>query len=242
MAVRLLEEIDQLGPRMVVVSGDLTQRARRQSVRRRPRLPRPAAPAAAGDPRQPRHPALRRARRALRPMERYRAMIEPDLNPFHLEDDLAVLGLNTTRPQRWTEGSISSAQAELIRTSFERAAPVARRVLVTHHPFVPPPHLPDATVVHGRAAALQAIARGGRRAAAGRATCTSATPRRSSVAPHVPLGAGRDRHVAPPARAAQWLQRDPARRRAIDVEPQAWTAELAVSRLAPGGGGVRRRA
>ena len=37
----------------------------------------------------------------------------------------------------------------------------ARRVLVTHHPFLPPPSLPQAIVVHGREAALAAIREAG---------------------------------------------------------------------------------
>jgi 3',5'-cyclic AMP phosphodiesterase CpdA len=156
-AVRLLEEIDELAPRMVVVSGDLTQRARvAQFAAARGYLDRLRRPLLV-IPGNHDIPLYDVARRALRPMERYREMIEPDLNPFHLEDDLAVLGLNTTRPKRWKEGSISPAQVELIRASFARAAPTSRRVLVTHHPFIPPPALPDAIVVHGRTAALQAV-------------------------------------------------------------------------------------
>jgi 3',5'-cyclic AMP phosphodiesterase CpdA len=96
-------------------------------------------------------------RRALSPMGRYRSMVTDELNPFYLDDDLAVLGLNTTRPARWKEGGISPAQVQLIRSSFAGAPATARRVLVTHHPFLPPPSLPRAIVVHGREAALAAI-------------------------------------------------------------------------------------
>jgi 3',5'-cyclic AMP phosphodiesterase CpdA len=90
-------------------------------------------------------------------MGRYRSMVTDELNPFYLDDDLAVLGLNTTRPARWKEGGISPAQVQLIRSSFAGAPATARRVLVTHHPFLPPPSLPRAIVVHGREAALAAI-------------------------------------------------------------------------------------
>jgi 3',5'-cyclic AMP phosphodiesterase CpdA len=72
-----------------------------------------------------------------------------------------VLGLNTTRPRRWKEGSISTAQIELLERRFAAAPSGARRVLVTHHPFVPPAEQPRAIVVHNRTAALRAIRRAG---------------------------------------------------------------------------------
>jgi 3',5'-cyclic AMP phosphodiesterase CpdA len=90
-------------------------------------------------------------------MGRYRSMITDDLDPFHLEDDLAVLGLNTTRPERWKEGSISARQVDLIGRVFARARPEAHRVVVTHHPFIPPPQFPTMIVVHGQQDALPAI-------------------------------------------------------------------------------------
>src|SRR4029078_2649971 len=141
-----------------------------------PRLPRPAGPAA-GRARQPRHPALRRhpagvvadgalpgdgdRRAETNRRGRSCGMVTGEPNPFVVDDELAVLGLNTTRPARWKEGSISPAQVELIRSSFGGAPATARRVLVTHPPFLPPPSLPRAIVVHGREAALAAIREAG---------------------------------------------------------------------------------
>ncbi len=95
-------------------------------------------------------------RRALSPMGRYRSMLTDELNPFHVDNDLAVLGLNTTRPARWKEGGISPAQVQLIRIQLRRRrCRVPWRVLVTHHPFLPPPSLPKAIAVHCREAALR---------------------------------------------------------------------------------------
>jgi 3',5'-cyclic AMP phosphodiesterase CpdA len=160
IAARLAEELHELAPRLVVISGDLTQRARRSQYAAARRyldlLPHPQL-VIPGNHDIPLYDVLRRA---VAPMGRYRAAISSDLCPFHLDDDLAVLGLNTTRPARWTEGSISPRQVALIRERFAQA-PVRHRVLVTHHPFIPPPGLPRATVVHGQAAALPVIREAG---------------------------------------------------------------------------------
>src|SRR6478736_8195957 len=134
MAAQLLDDIAELRPRLTVVSGDLTQRARRRQF---------AAARACLDRLGPllvvpgNHdiPLYDVTRRALSPMGRYRRMITDDLNPFVVDGDLAALGLNTTRPARWKEGGISPDQVQLIRTSFAGAPPAARRALVTHHPF-----------------------------------------------------------------------------------------------------------
>jgi 3',5'-cyclic AMP phosphodiesterase CpdA len=157
MADRLAEELHALAPRLVIVSGDLTQRARRaqfQAARAYlDRLPQPLIVV----PGNHDIPLYDVGRRAVSPMGRYRDMISADLDPFHLEPDLAVLALNTTRPYRWKEGSISTRQVELIGEVFARAENGARRVLVTHHPFIPPPTSPKELVVHGQRAALPVI-------------------------------------------------------------------------------------
>jgi 3',5'-cyclic AMP phosphodiesterase CpdA len=157
MVKRLLAELAALRPRLIVVSGDLTQRARRrQFAAARAFLDGLPAPHLVV-PGNHDIPLYDLGRRIASPMGRYREMITRDLDPVHLEDDLAVLGLNTTRPQRWKEGSISARQVDLIGEVFRRASPGARRVLVTHHPFVAPPSRPRELVVHGQARALPAI-------------------------------------------------------------------------------------
>ena len=157
MVERLLAELASLQPRLIVVSGDLTQRARRrQFAAARAFLDRLPAPHLVL-PGNHDIPLYDVGRRIASPMGRYRAMITRELDPVHLEDDLAVLGLNTTRPQRWKEGSISARQVHLIDEVYRRASPSARRVLVTHHPFVAPPSRPDELVVHGQGRALPAI-------------------------------------------------------------------------------------
>jgi 3',5'-cyclic AMP phosphodiesterase CpdA len=92
-------------------------------------------------------------RRFLAPLNRYRKFIHPEVNPWFEDDKVAVLGLNTARSLTWTSGRISRCQIELIRTRFAKAGSSRFRIIVTHHPFIPPPGEPhDGIDLVGRAA------------------------------------------------------------------------------------------
>jgi 3',5'-cyclic AMP phosphodiesterase CpdA len=135
----LLEDLAALPPDLVVVSGDLTQRARRaQFAAARRFLDRLPAPYVVV-PGNHDIPLYDLVSRVLRPLARYRRMISDDVSPTFLDDELAVLGLTTARPSAWKEGRISREQVEAIR--WLGSVDGGRlRVLVTHHPFIPPPH------------------------------------------------------------------------------------------------------
>jgi 3',5'-cyclic AMP phosphodiesterase CpdA len=134
----LLEDLAALRPELVVISGDLTQRARQaQFAAARRFLDRLPAPYLVV-PGNHDIPLFDVVRRAFRPLHRYRATISDDLSPSHLDDELAVLGLTTARAAAWKEGRISRAQVEAIRW-LGSVGGGRLRVLVTHHPFIPPP-------------------------------------------------------------------------------------------------------
>jgi 3',5'-cyclic AMP phosphodiesterase CpdA len=154
---RLLVELGELQPRLTVISGDLTQRARRAQFAAARRfvdvLPAPVLVV----PGNHDIPLWDVTRRIFSPLGRYLSYITPDLCPFHRDGELAVLGLNTTRPARWKEGEISPAQADLIRARLGGLEDGLVKVVVTHHPFIPPPDQPRLAVVGGRATALAAL-------------------------------------------------------------------------------------
>jgi 3',5'-cyclic AMP phosphodiesterase CpdA len=153
-AEALLEDLRQTAPSLVVVSGDLTQRARRDQFRRaRAFLARIAAPCliVPGNHDIPLYDVLRRVRA---PFGRYRRYIASDLAPLWVDDELAVLGVNTARPEVWKSGKIAPAQIEQIRDRLGPLPASLFRVVVTHHPFIPPPTRPrEAVVASGRAPA-----------------------------------------------------------------------------------------
>ncbi|MFC3711922.1 metallophosphoesterase family protein [Sphingoaurantiacus capsulatus] len=153
----LLSALTTLSPDVVVISGDFTQRARRRQFAaardflaglRAAGLPVVAVP---GNHDIPLYDVLRRF---LRPLARFRRYIEPAEYPFVADEEIAVLGINTARSLTIADGRVSHDQMACIEQIFARAAPGARRMLVTHHPLVSLPGGPE-----GRA--LRAAGRSG---------------------------------------------------------------------------------
>lgn len=144
-------------PDLVVVSGDFTQRARRAQFRAAgaflERL-RDAGLLTLSVPGNHDVPLYDVLRRFLDPLSCYRRWIDEDLCPFHHDEEVAVLGINTARSLTIKDGRVSPEQMERIRRCFAAAAPAASKVLVTHHPLVALPWGEDGEVLEaaGRAA------------------------------------------------------------------------------------------
>jgi 3',5'-cyclic AMP phosphodiesterase CpdA len=152
----VLADLAASRPHLVVVSGDLTQRARRREFRAAraflDRLPAPALVV----PGNHDIPLFDLARRFFRPLDRYRRIVADDLSPLFHDEDLAVLGLNTARSNVWKSGRLSRDQIEGMRAHFAPLPPRVFKVLVTHHPFLPPPGAKAGRVVGRGLQALQA--------------------------------------------------------------------------------------
>jgi 3',5'-cyclic AMP phosphodiesterase CpdA len=154
VVVGLLADLRALDPDIVVVSGDLTQRARRRQFEAARAFLDGLPGHVVVVPGNHDIPLFDLARRLLDPLGRYRRHISDDLCPFYVNDEIAMLGLTTARRTTWKEGRISAAQTEVIRKRLCGASGSAFKALVTHHPFTPPPTLPRAAVVGGGAEAL----------------------------------------------------------------------------------------
>src|SRR2546421_621876 len=93
----LLADLLAARPHLLVVSGDLTQRARTdQFAAARAFLDRVPFPQLIV-PGNHDIPLYDVGRRFLRPLHRYRRLITPELSPTFYDDELAVLGVNTAR-------------------------------------------------------------------------------------------------------------------------------------------------
>jgi 3',5'-cyclic AMP phosphodiesterase CpdA len=131
----LRESLIDLDPDLVIVSGDLTQRARRRQfaearefMRSIP-LPQLAVP---GNHDVPLYNVIARS---LRPLRRYREYIGDDLAPFFSDREIAVQGINTARSATFKNGRINAAQVHLACSRFDKAGHDVVRIIVTHHPF-----------------------------------------------------------------------------------------------------------
>lgn len=123
---------------LVLVSGDLTQRARRaQFIAARRFLDGLGIPwlAVPGNHDVPLYDVLRRA---VDPYGRYRRHIATDLFPEHFDDEVAVLGLNTVLPRVWKGGLVRTAAFARLRAWSQKAGGRAR-IVFAHHPFTRAP-------------------------------------------------------------------------------------------------------
>ena len=125
--------------------------APRRPVPRRPRLPRPHRGPPDHRPRQPRRPALQRPRPLRLPAAR---LHEPHhaRPPPYVRRRRARRGGSRTRPARftWKDGRISPRQIERLRRFTAASRRRRTKILVVHHPFIPPVADPTAALV-GRA-------------------------------------------------------------------------------------------
>lgn len=190
----LRRSLARLRPALVVVSGDLTQRARRRQFRAAraflDTLPAPVL-AVPGNHDVPLYDVVRRF---LRPLERYRRYIDDDLEPFYVDHEIAVAGLNTARALTVQGGRLNLRQLERVRSRLQEADPHLVRIVVTHHPFDAPAGHGEGKLVGRAALAMESLA------ACGVDVC---------LAGHLHVGhVGRaaDRYVLPDGRGALLVQ------------------------------------
>jgi 3',5'-cyclic AMP phosphodiesterase CpdA len=125
-------------PDLVIVSGDFTQRARKEQFQEASawlNTLRADGFALLAVPGNHDVPLYDIARRFAAPLERYKRYISNDLCPWFENDSLAVLGINTARSLTFKDGRINRDQMRLIRERFASVAEHKTRVLVTHHPL-----------------------------------------------------------------------------------------------------------
>ncbi len=149
----LLDELKALEPSMVVISGDLTQRAHHSQFEQArsylQAIPFPLFVV----PGNHDIASVNLARRFFFPLTRYRFYISEDVNPVYLDDEIAMVGFNTARSLALHNGRISKKQLTHMCKAFEQAHPNACRLVVSHHAFLSPE--PMRRIVGGATNALQ---------------------------------------------------------------------------------------
>ena len=125
-------------PDLVIISGDFTQRARvGQFIEAAAYLQRlrDAGHTLLVVPGNHDVPLYDVFRRFAFPLVRYRRYIADELCPWHEDDEVAVLGLNTARSLTFKDGRINAGQMQLLRSRFAKVPAHKTRILVTHHPL-----------------------------------------------------------------------------------------------------------
>jgi len=157
----LLAAIEAIRANVVVVSGDLTQRARKaQFEEARDFLARIRSPQVVV-PGNHDVPLYRVWERFLSPLGKYRRIITTDLEPTYIDDEIAVVGVNTARSLTFKDGRINHEQMASIRRRLAPLGQAVTKIVVTHHPFDLPDQAGDVDLVGRARAAMDVFAQCG---------------------------------------------------------------------------------
>ena len=125
-------------PDLIIISGDLTQRAKEDQFREASaylgRLRAAGFPilVVPGNHDVPLYDVVTRF---AAPLDRYKRYIDDDLCPWFENDEVAVLGINTARSLTIKDGRINHDQIAMLRQRFAAVPAAKTRILVTHHPL-----------------------------------------------------------------------------------------------------------
>ena len=132
----LQDAVQAAEPDIIVVSGDLTQRARRKQFRAArafldelPHVPQIVIPG--------NHDIslTSLSDRAFRPFKRFKSFITADLEPYFEDEELAISGINTVRKSTVNNGRIKARQVKIACGQLNGAGEHRARIVVTHHPM-----------------------------------------------------------------------------------------------------------
>jgi 3',5'-cyclic AMP phosphodiesterase CpdA len=152
MVAQLKERLAHLRPDLIVVSGDLTQRARtREFVEARSFLESLSSPQIV-IPGNHDIALYNVYGRFVERLDKYRRYISEDVEPFYSDAELMVVSVNTARSMTFKGGRINIGQVNRVRERMESAAPGAVKILVVHHPLDLPDSLSQELVGRARMA------------------------------------------------------------------------------------------
>lgn len=146
--------VDIRRPDLVVVSGDLTQRAKPEQFRQArafvDRLPVPTITV----PGNHDVPLWRVWERVFNPYGAYREHFAENLEPLFEDEEMLVVGINTAHGWTFTEGRIRLARLEQVADLLARAPDNLFKVIVAHHHLIPPPRFGTQRVLSNAAEAV----------------------------------------------------------------------------------------
>ena len=152
----------ELAPTMVVLSGDLTQRARRsQFLAARRFVDELGVPLQLAVPGNHDVPLFNLYARVFAPFDNYLRQFGPDLETVLETPDMLVVGVNTTMPRWHKDGRVSPAQVERVAGRLAQAARHVLRIVVVHQPVHVPRMSEEKNLLVGREVAVRQWAAAG---------------------------------------------------------------------------------
>lgn len=157
IAEGLREDLLREPPSLLVISGDLTQRARpgqfQEARAYLDSLPRPQLVI----PGNHDIPAFNLFARFINPLKRYKQYISTDLRPVYRDDWMLVMGINTARSFTRQGGIITEEKLLDLKLRCKDTPADLFKIVVTHHPLMPAPAEVRTDLVKGYARALAAF-------------------------------------------------------------------------------------
>ena len=158
IAEKARQKITEIAPDLVIVSGDLTQRARSEQFIEAKKfldsLPKPQL-VVPGNHDVPLYNVIARF---AAPLEKYKKYITDDLEPFFMDEELAIIGINTARSLTIKDGRINDEQIAAVRERMCSLDDKMLKAVVTHHPFDLPEGFDESDIVENAERAMPLIA------------------------------------------------------------------------------------
>jgi 3',5'-cyclic AMP phosphodiesterase CpdA len=151
----------QQRPDVVVLSGDITQRARPAQFRAARSFVGSLGAPVLAVPGNHDIPLFDLWARLRRPYARYSAAFGLDLEPVHRSAELLVVCVNTTRPWRHKDGEVSAQQIDRVARLVAHADLAQLRVIVVHQPVAVTRAEDEPNRLRGHADALRPWAEAG---------------------------------------------------------------------------------
>lgn len=152
----LLELVSETRPDLAVLSGDITQRARRrQFAAARAFIEQLRVRRILALPGNHDIPLFNLFARIAAPYGNYRRVFGADLEPRFESAQFLVLGVNTTRARRHKDGEVSSEQIARVSEALRHASGEQIRIVVTHQPVHVIRAQDETNLLHNAAAAVR---------------------------------------------------------------------------------------
>jgi 3',5'-cyclic AMP phosphodiesterase CpdA len=158
----LIRALNDDPPDLIVISGDLTQAARRGEFRAARHFMQQCPVHVLSVPGNHDITPYRLDERFFDPYRRWRDEISIETEPSWQDETVAVQGLNTARRAGmhldWSRGRVTKPRLAALISRLDQIDESLLRIVFAHHPLVPPDEAPDAQIVGGAARALAAYA------------------------------------------------------------------------------------
>ena len=159
----LLDSFKSIRPDIVVISGDLTQRARIKEFEAAQNLLMRLHEARIRNLTIPGNhdikPLYTPISRLRDPFGLYKKMLGPLTVEQYVDDEVAILGVNTVRASRLKGGRIKKKDLMVAEEWFRNLPKDVTRIAVTHHPLDLPPEYPRRKLAKRAAKAVDALSK-----------------------------------------------------------------------------------